>query len=131
MSVAVPIILFAWICVAIWVMACTSIAHQERMKLIVLSMWRPVSGIAILKAEQAVSFYRHTLARVLFRDAWALYDPIVRHAVDHPDSEIVGGIHIVFTEDGPHVKTYGGVNAGDLQLMQQHDDEDVVKPKPH
>lgn len=119
-------LIFGWT----WAICCISITHQERLKIVTLSMWRPISGMAILDAEKTVSFYRHFFARFLFRDPWKLYDPIVMHAVDHPKSEIVGGIHIVFTDDGPHVKTYGGVDAGDLHLVQ-HDDEDVPQPVRH
>lgn len=52
----------------------------------------PMSGPALLAANEAVSFRRHMLSVMLFRDPWKLYDPIVLDALKNPRTEVFGGV---------------------------------------
>lgn len=54
-----------------------------------LSSWRfrPITWQPLMTAYEAVPFNKHLRARLLCRDAWKLYDPIVLEAIKNPVTE--------------------------------------------
>lgn len=78
--------------VAVWGMVCARRAGEERIKILECLRHRPMSWGIVLAAMEEVSFQQHMRAVMLFRDAWALYDPVVLDAIRNPRTEVIGGI---------------------------------------
>lgn len=73
-----------------WSMVCAQRTCAERIEAVSSWRFRPFTGPQIGSAVEAVSFFQHYWARMRFRDAWKLYDPIVLDAIKNPRVEIMG-----------------------------------------
>lgn len=59
--------------------------HTDIMELLSITMKRHMTGGAIIKAYDTVTYQQHMRARFFFRDPWLLYPQIVRDAIANPD----------------------------------------------
>lgn len=88
-AIVMDVISLAVIALSIWGMVCGRKTGEQRISVLECLRHRPVSAGVVLHALEDVTFERHMWALMLRRDPWALYDPIVRDAIQNPRTEVI------------------------------------------
>lgn len=98
-AIIVQVLCTIIIALTLWGNLCSFRTAEDRMK--ALNAWRhrPMTWGALCEAYQKVTYSQHLRARLLFRDPWALYDPMVLDSIKNPRTEVIG---VMPVEDSDH-----------------------------